>query len=69
MYKYNSINYNKRMYPALRNLFYRNKQKYAQNCVVIKRQFSYANLPPGEPNNLLYYLLLFPLIMHLYHKR
>ena len=68
MYKYTRNNY-RRMNPAICNILDINKQKYAKNHIIIKRHFSYANLPPGKPNDNFPYLLLFlsPVVVEIYH--
>ena len=64
MYKNTRI-INRNLNPAIRNMLDSNKQKYAKNRI-IKRQFSYANLPP-DPKWPYYMLILCPVILNLYH--
>ena len=58
---------NRRLIPAIRSILDINKQKYAKNRSIIKRQFSYVNIPPPDPNWPYYMLILCPVILNLYN--
>ena len=58
---------NHRLNPIIRSMLDINKEKYAKNRSIIKRQFSYLNTPPPDPNWPYYMLVLCPVILNIYH--